>query len=93
MPAEEALDQLLGEPKTDPRMREPASTFVAYARRLAQSVTTLHSHPPRKYSAGDLSRLSELRARVERSSKDFAAAVCNSRAAVRCQTPLDKRGT
>ncbi len=64
--AEEALDQLLGEPKTDPRMREPASTFVAYARRLAQSVTTLHCHPPRKYSAGDLSRLSELRARLEK---------------------------
>ncbi len=64
--AEEALDQRLGEPKTDPRMREPASTFVTYARRLAQSVTTLHSHPPRKYSADDLSRLSELQARLEK---------------------------
>lgn len=64
--AEEALDQLLNEPKTDPRMREPAATFVTYARRLAQSVTTLHSHPPRTYSADDLSRLSQLRARLEK---------------------------
>jgi len=58
--------RFLNEPKTDARMREPASTFVTYARRLAQSVTTLHSHPPRKYSADDLSRLSELRARLEK---------------------------
>ncbi|MFY9844238.1 MAG: hypothetical protein WA718_10085 [Terriglobales bacterium] len=47
-------------------MREPASTFVTYARRLAQSVTTLHTHPPRKYGADDLSRLSELQARLEK---------------------------
>jgi uncharacterized membrane protein YccC len=64
--AEEALDQLLEEPKTNPKMREPASTFVTYARRLAQSVTALHNHPPQSYSSGDVSRLSELRARLNK---------------------------
>jgi uncharacterized membrane protein YccC len=59
--AEEALDQLLDEPKTDPGMREPASTFVTYARRLAQSVTALHNQPPRPHSSDDLTQLSELR--------------------------------
>jgi hypothetical protein len=38
--AEEALDQLLNEPKTAPELRVPAAAFVTYARRLAQSVTT-----------------------------------------------------
>jgi uncharacterized membrane protein YccC len=64
--AEEALDQLLQEPKTDPRMRESASTFVTYARRLAQSVTALHNQPPRLYSAEDLQQLSELKVRLDR---------------------------
>jgi len=64
--AEEALDQLLQEPKTAPRMREPASTFVTYARRLAQSVTALHNQPPRLYGTEDLQQLSDLRIRLDR---------------------------
>lgn len=63
---EEALDQLLQEPKTDTRMREPASTFVTYARRLAQSVTALHNQPARLYGTEDLQQLSELRLRLDR---------------------------
>jgi hypothetical protein len=45
-------------------MREPASTFVTYARRLAQSVTALHNHPPQAYGPADVNRLSKLRARL-----------------------------
>jgi uncharacterized membrane protein YccC len=64
--AEEALDQLLQEPKTEARMREPASTFVTYARRLAQSVTALHNQRPRLCGTEDLQQLSELRMRLDR---------------------------
>jgi uncharacterized membrane protein YccC len=63
--AEEALDQLLQEPKTDPRMRESGSTFVTYARRLAQSITALHNQPPRQYRIEDLQQLSELRIKLD----------------------------
>ena len=58
--AEEALDRLLNEPKTASQMREPAATFVTYARRLAQSVTTSHNQPPQRHSPAELARLSEL---------------------------------
>jgi uncharacterized membrane protein YccC len=63
--AEEALDQLLNERRTDQRVGEPASTFVTYSRRLAQSVTALHNQPPRAYSDADLSRLAEFNARLQ----------------------------
>ena len=62
--AEDALDQLLNEPKTNPELREPAATFVTYARRLAQSVTTLHNHPPQAPGATDLRSLSYLQTRL-----------------------------
>jgi uncharacterized membrane protein YccC len=62
--AEEALDQLLNEPKTAPEMREPAATFVTYARRLAQSVTALHNQPPQSRSGAELAHLSELGLRL-----------------------------
>ncbi|HVP44540.1 MAG TPA: hypothetical protein VMS96_14000 [Terriglobales bacterium] len=45
-------------------MREPAATFVTYARRLAQSVTTLHNQPPQGHSTAELARLSELHRRL-----------------------------
>ena len=64
--AEEALDQLLNEPKTQASMREPALTFVTYARRLAQSVTSLHNHPPQKYDTLDVERLAEFKTRLEK---------------------------
>jgi uncharacterized membrane protein YccC len=64
--AEETLDQLLEEPKTNPRMREPASTFVTYARRLAQSITALHNQPLGLYGTQDLQQLSQLKKRLDR---------------------------
>lgn len=62
--AEESLDQLLNEPHATPEMREAASTFVTYARRLAQTVTALHNQPPRSHSATELKRLSNLHVRL-----------------------------
>ena len=73
--AEEALDQLLEEPKTSMSMREPASTFVTYARRLAQSVTALHNQPPRPHSSEDLQQLSQLRVRLARIIRQLRSGV------------------